>query len=230
MKKKITKQRVDETPPAEKPVFIFDTELAGFVLKITPAGRKIYQFRYRMGGRNTPLKTYTIGKHGSLTPDQARRIAQTLLGDVRRGIDPAAEKAKKQSEDRGALTVEMLSAEFLEIYGQTKLKPRSLEEYDRAFRSHINPRIGGMRVRDISHGDVDRLHHAMRATPPTANRTVAALSKFFSWAIRGGYRPDHQNPCRGLESTKSMHVSVTYHHQKLQPLVMQFALAKPMVG
>jgi integrase len=77
-----------------------------------------------------------------------------------------------------------------------------LEEYDRAFRSQINPRIGGMRVRDVSHGDVDRLHHAMRSTPPTANRTVAALSKFFSWAIRGGYRPDHQNPCRGLEKFK----------------------------
>jgi hypothetical protein len=202
MKAKITKRLVDETLPAEKPVFIFDTELAGFVLKITSAGRKTYQFRYRMGGRNTPLRTYTVGKHGSLTPDQARRMAQTLLGDVRRGIDPAAEKAKKESEDRGALTVEMLSAEFLEIYGQTKLKPRSLEEYDRAFRSHINPRIGQLKVRDVSHGDVERLHHAMRATPATANRTVAALSKFFSWAMRGGYRPDRHNPCSGLEKYK----------------------------
>ena len=73
MKKKITKQRVDETPPAEKPVFIFDTELAGFVLKITPAGRKTYQFRYRMGGRNTPLKTYTIGKHGSPSSEAPRK-------------------------------------------------------------------------------------------------------------------------------------------------------------
>ena len=202
MKEKIKKSVVDGLVPGDKPIFIFDTEVPGFVLKLTPAGRKVYQLRYRMGGRSTPLKTFTIGKHGAFTPDQARRQAQTLLGDVRRGIDPAEEKAKKKAADLGALTVKQLSAEFLEIYGRTKLKPRTLVEYERAFRSHINPKIGGLKVRDVSYGDIERLHHAMRATPPTANRTVAVLSKFFTWAIRGGYRPNRQNPCQGLEKYK----------------------------
>ena len=41
MKAKITKSRVDETTaPGSKPVIIFDTELAGFVLEVTPAGRE----------------------------------------------------------------------------------------------------------------------------------------------------------------------------------------------
>src|SRR5262249_8162159 len=101
-----------------------------------------------------------------------------------------------------ALTVEALSKEFLDIYGKTKLKPRSYLEYERAFQKHINPRIGKLKVRDVTHGEVERLHHAMRVTPITANRMVAALSKFFSWAIRGGYRPDRQNPCQGLEKYK----------------------------
>jgi integrase len=183
-------------------VFVFDTELAGFVLKVTPAGGRTYQLRYRMGGRATPLQTFTIGKHGPLTPDQARRIAEGLIGDIARGTDPTAAKAKKQSEERGAVTVAALSAEFLEIYGSTKLKPRSLAEYVRAFNTHINPRIGSLKVRDLSHGDVERLHHAMRDMPPTANRTIAALSKFFSWAIRGGYRPERTNPCTGLSRFK----------------------------
>lgn len=202
MKRKITKRLVDDLAPGDKDIVVFDTDVPGFVLKLTPTGRKVYQLRYRMGGRSTPLRTFTIGKHGSLTPDQARRQAQTLLGDVRRGIDPAEAKAKRKAAELGAQTVEQLSAEFLEIYGRTKLKPRSLVEYERAFRSHINPRIGGLKVRDVSYGDVERLHHAMRATPPTANRTIAALSKFFTWAIRGGYRPDRQNPCQGLEKYK----------------------------
>ena len=33
---------------------------------------------------------------------------------------------------------------------------------------------------------------------------MAALSKFFSWAIRGGYRPDRTNPCQGLEKFKEV--------------------------
>jgi integrase len=203
MRAKITKRLVDAVQPTEgPPLFVFDTELAGFVLKVTSTGHRTYQLRYRMGGRATPLKTYTLGKHGPLTPDQARRLAQSILGDVRRGSDPAAEKARKQAEDKGALTVAALSDEFLAIYGQTKLKKKSLVEYRRAFTSQVNPRIGSQKVRDVTHGAVERLHHEMRETPTAANRTVAALSKFFSWAIRGGYRPDRTNPCQGLEKFK----------------------------
>ncbi len=203
MKAKITKRLVDDAQAVGgKPLFVFDSDLAGFVLKVTPTGRKTYQLRFRMGGRTTPLKTYTIGKHGPLAPDQARGIAEGLIGDISRKIDPATAKARKQAEDRGVPTVETLSAEFLDIHGKTKLKPRTLEEYGRAFRTYINPKIGSMKVRDVAHGDVERLHHAMRTMPTSANRTVAALSKFLSWAIRGGYRPDRDNPCRGLEKFK----------------------------
>ena len=203
MRGKITKRLVEDLTATETTVVVFDTEQAGFCLKVTPAGGKTYQVRYRLGGRATKLKTFTIGRHGApWTAEQARQQARSLLLQVDNGIDPAAEKARRAAEDRGALTVEALSAEFLEIYGQTRLKPRSLEEYRRAFKTHINPRIGSLKVRDVSHGDVERLHHAMRNTPPTANRTVAALSVFFSWAIRGGYRPDRNNPCQGLEKYK----------------------------
>ena len=114
----------------------FDSELPGFCLKVTPAGRKVYQVRYRMGGRSAPLRTYTIGRHGApWTAEQARREAEKLLLQVRQGIDPAAAKEKRKAEHRGALTLETLSAEFLAIYGKTKLKPRSYAEYARAFSS-----------------------------------------------------------------------------------------------
>ena len=204
MRAKITKQRVDSIEPGPKPIIVFDTDLPGFVLKVTPTGHRVYQVRYRMGGRGTPLRTLTLGRHGSLTPELARRQAQQVIGQVRGGIDPAAEKARKIAEDRGGLTVADLSREFLAVYGETKLKPRSLIEYRRAFERHINPALGGLKVRAVTHGDVERLHHGMRTMPTGANRTVAALSKFFSWAIRGGYRPDRTNPCQGLEKFKEV--------------------------
>src|SRR5262245_63509272 len=100
MRAKITKRVVDETTAADKPVFVFDTDLAGFVLKALPTGRKVYQLRYRMRGRSSPLRTFTIGAHGPLTPEQARRQAQVLRGDIRRGIDPAAETARQAPDDR----------------------------------------------------------------------------------------------------------------------------------
>ena len=49
MQGKITKRLVDSTTATDKPIFVFDTELAGFVLKVTPSGGRTYQLRYRMG-------------------------------------------------------------------------------------------------------------------------------------------------------------------------------------
>ena len=200
MRAKITKKLVDELVATDKVLVVFDSELAGFALKAMPSGKQSYQVRYRMGGRRSPLKTLTLGRHGLLTPDQARRQALAFLGDIQRGIDPAEEKARKVSEDRGALTVKQLSAEFLDR-GCDKIKPSSREQYERAFRLHINPAIGALRVKDVVPGDVDRLHNALgrENIKTTANRSVAILSKFFTWAIRAGYRPSRDNPCKGLE-------------------------------
>ena len=95
MRAKLTKRGVDAVAPASRDVLVWDTELKGFGLKVTPAGAKVYLIQYRMGGRGTPVRRYTIGRHGSpLTPDSARAEAGRLLGQVRNRIDPAKEKKR----------------------------------------------------------------------------------------------------------------------------------------
>ncbi|RUO97999.1 site-specific integrase [Hyphomicrobium sp.] len=203
MRKKIVKSAVDgAVATAGKPIFIFDTELPGFTLKITPTGRKVFQLRYRMGGRAARLVTYTIGRYGALTPEQARKIAKKLVGMIADGTNPAEVKKRDKQELTEAPTISRLSKDFLDLYGATKLKPRTLTEYRRNFNSHINPAIGHLKVRDTAHSDVERLQHSMRDTPPTANRSTSCLSAFFSWAIRSGYRPDRLNPVSGLKKYK----------------------------
>ena len=46
---------------------------------------------YRLGGRDTTQKRMSIGKHGALTPDEARKLAKEL-GKVARGVDVAQEQ------------------------------------------------------------------------------------------------------------------------------------------
>ena len=90
---KITKRNVDATAPGKRDLFLWDAEVKGFGLKVTPTGYKIYMLQYRMGGRDTPTRRYTIGKHGSpWTPDKARDEAKRLLGEVAAGRDPGAVK------------------------------------------------------------------------------------------------------------------------------------------
>jgi len=92
----ITKRTVDAAKPAAAEYVVWDDggkeTVKGFGLKVTPAGSKVYLYQYRLArpgqaDRTAPRK-YTIGKHGSLTPDQARARAKELAAMVEQGIDP----------------------------------------------------------------------------------------------------------------------------------------------
>ena len=45
----ISKRSVDAVRPGAKDAYLWDEELAGFGLKVTPAGRKVYLVQYRLG-------------------------------------------------------------------------------------------------------------------------------------------------------------------------------------
>ena len=195
VRRKITKRAVDGVGPGQSDQFIWDTELKGFGLKVTPAGNKVYILQYRTGGRGTPTKRFTIGRHGAYTPDQARTEAVRLVGAIAAGGDPAAVRAAEKE----APTVADLAARFLSEHVATKTKSRTAVEYRRVIDKIILPAIGNQRVRDLKCADVARLHHAHHATPYEANRVLAVLSKMLNLAEKWGERPDGSNPCRHIE-------------------------------
>jgi integrase len=203
MQGKITKRTVDALKPGAKDRFLWDTELKGFGLKVTPSGNKIYVLQYRKGGRVRldgaassgrwhPTRRVTIGPHGAFTPEQAREKARALSGAVTSGGDPAALVAA----EKHAPTVSHLAQRFLAEHVATKTKPSTGIEYRRVLETMIMPAIGAKRVRDVTRADVSRLHHAYRDTPYAANRALAILSKMFTLAEKWGERPDGSNPCR----------------------------------
>jgi integrase len=192
---RIIKRTVDAVHPGGADQFLWDAELKGFGLKVTPAGSKIYILQYRKGGRGSPTKRVTIGRHGAVTPEQARKEAARLLGAVAHGGDPAAVRAAA----RAAPTITVLAERFLAEHVATKTKPKTASLYCRLINRVIVPAIGGKRVCDVTRADISRLHHDHRATPYAANLTLAVLSKMFNLAERWGERPDGSNPCRHVE-------------------------------
>jgi integrase len=209
MQAKISKRTVGATSPEARDVFVWDAELKGFGLKVTPAGRKVYLVQYRMGGRATRVQRYTIGQHGSigpdglpLTADRARDEAGKQLGRVANGIDPAREKKANASEHKAYSDSPTLS-DFADIYIERHAKPlkkkRSVEEDERNLKLHIKPALGKLKLRDISAADIAKFHACRSKTPTNANRCLALLSNMFEKAERWGERPIGSNPCRHVE-------------------------------
>ena len=91
----LTKRTVEALKPEEKSWIAWDEKLTGFGVRVQPSGMKSFIVNYRggSGGRKAPNKRVVIGRYGRIAPDQARRLAQDLLGRVARGEDPAGERA-----------------------------------------------------------------------------------------------------------------------------------------
>ncbi|QGM97716.1 site-specific integrase [Methylocystis parvus] len=193
---KITKRAVDALAPGERPFIAFDTDLAGFGIRVMPSGAMSYVVEYRPhgGGRGVAKRRVTIGRVGALTPDQARKAAADMLAQVRLGGDPGAEKAEK----RKALTVAGLCDAFETEHLETKVKDGTAEAHSLALK-RLKDAHGSVKAEALSRGQVSALHSKMRDTPYAANRALAVWSKLYSWAGVRGLVPEGFNPARGIE-------------------------------
>ena len=189
---RLTKRRIDAAQPREKDYFIFDGDLPGFGVRVMSSGKKSYMIQYRAQGRT---RRATFGRHGPMTPDQARSKAVALLASIREGGDPSQERL----EARGSPTLEKIGERFLAEHVAHRCKASTAGEYRRSIELFINPALGKRRVCDISRADVATLHHEMRYTPYQANRTLGVLSKMFNLAEVWGLRLDGSNPCRHVK-------------------------------
>ncbi len=95
--RRITKRLVDNLNPTEADYFVWDDTLIGFGVRVQPTGAKSYVAKYRAGsGRGAPTRRVTLGRVGTLTPDEGRTLARKTLAAVAHGGDPAAQKAAQR--------------------------------------------------------------------------------------------------------------------------------------
>ncbi len=190
---RITKRTVEGIQPGAKDIVVWDSELRGFGLRVKPSGARSYIVQYRNAHRRS--KRVTIGAHGRLTAEEARRQARQILANVTRGSDPAGER----EEARKAPSVADLCRRYLDDYLPQRGKARSIHETGRLIERHILPILGTRKVADVTRADASKLHHDLRATPTQANRVHSLLRRLMNLAEKWGMRADGTNPCRHVE-------------------------------
>jgi len=194
---KLTKRTVEALKIEAKDYFVWDTQIAGFGLRVMPSGAKTYQAQYRKGGRT---RRVSLGRHGKITAEQARKLAQEVMGLVAKGDNPAEEI----SQHRRAPTIAALCERFFEQHVLENCKPSTQGEYRRAIELFIKPAIGAFKTVDVERKDIADLHQKHRDKPYQANRTLGVLSKMFNLSEIWGLRPDGSNPCRHVPKYREM--------------------------
>ncbi len=190
---RITKRTVDAlTVEAEDAVF-WDRDLAGFGVRVHATGRKVYVVQSR--GPTGP-KRVTLGRHGDLSTDEARKRAAVVIDRIKRGEDPVPAPPEPE------LTVSELSEHFMRVHVKVHCKPSTAAKYRLVLDKHILPVLGGMSISEVGRGEIAALHHRLHDTPAMANGTVNILSKMFSLAEAWDRIPPGRNPCRSVRRYK----------------------------
>ena len=190
------KSSVDAAVPGAADRFWWDTELAGFGLKVTPAGGRVYVVQYRAGGR---LRRYTIGRHGSpWTAEAARREALRLLGVIARGEDPAQHKAAAKAEPSFAEFAARYMAEHAELHK----KPSTVRDNRSLLKCHLLPAFGRLRLSAVTPQLIERQQRKMAASPRRANYMRDVLAAMFARAAEWDLVPEGFNPARKVRKFK----------------------------
>jgi integrase len=225
---KLTKRALDGIRPQATRTYWYDTDLKGFGLKIEASGAMTWILEYRpgAGGRSVTKRRLTLGKVGSLTPEQARELAKSTLVRVHRGEDPAALKAEAKAAKTLAelCDVYLADAERGNVISKRGVpKKASTLAVDRGrIARHIKPLLGKKFVRDVTKADVERFLRDVAGGKTavdektkkrgraivtggrgTATRTVRLLGGIFSYAVDLGLRVD--NPTRGVSKYADGH-------------------------
>ncbi|PHS74138.1 MAG: integrase [Porticoccus sp.] len=160
-----------------KPVHTFyrDDLLQGFGLRVTSNGAKSYFVEKRIHGKN---KRVTIGSHGQITPEQARKQAQKLLGEMTMGSDPIADKREQRVR---SVTLKKAYEDYL--LTRKDLKPNTLHDYQRCIRGALGDWLEKP-LTEISKDMVEQRHRKLgKNSPARANNTMRVLRALFNFAI-----------------------------------------------
>jgi len=213
----ITKRLVDalQRPGSDREVFVWDDAFPGFGVRVKPSGAISYIIQYRNAGGVS--RRFTLGRHGVLTPQEARDMAKDRLADVRRGQDPTEARNKAWRDP----TVTVLCDIYLKE-GPTEKpqkKARSWETDKSNIERHIKPLLGRKHLTSLTTHDISRFQRdvtdgktrlvektksrgkaVVDGGPGAAARATSVLRAILNFAVRHKMRPD--NPARGVQLNK----------------------------
>ena len=184
----LSSRTVDALPADGREKIYWDAELTGFGVRVHRSGSKAYVAQAR-GPRGS--KRVTLGRHGVIATDEARRRAALALACIRSGEDPAP-----AAHAGDGPTVADLAQRYFREHVALRCKPGTAAGYRQTVDKHLLPALGAVPIVALGRAQVAELHHRLRATPAAANHAIATLSRMLNLAEAWGLLPAGGNPCR----------------------------------
>jgi integrase len=195
MTQRLTQAFVDTAPVTGRDYIIFDSQLSGLGLRVTPTGKKIFVAQAYVARRKRRI---TLGYAPDMTLAKARIEALQTLAAMRGGMDPTVDrKARLRAEAAKTLTLRDLSERWLTEFVVPKLKSRTISDYEQLLKTQIFPALGSLTLVEIDREHIERFHLNLKRTPRRANYAVTVFRALLNFAVKHGLRSN--NPAAGIK-------------------------------
>ena len=194
----LTAKRIRDAKPGPRTRILWDGQVTGLGVRITPGGAKSYVLNYRTAGRE---RRATLARVSEISLKVARERAGQELAAIRAGQSDPLERRRAEKE---TLTVNDGLDRFFVYCDQRiatgRLTARTAKEYRRQAARVIRPAIGKRPIADVTRQDIERTVASLPGV--TRNRLLALVSKLFNLFEAWELRPQHSNPARGIERSR----------------------------
>ena len=197
---RISKRTVDALSVEGKDSVFWDRDLAGFGVRIYTTGRKVYVMQSR-GPRG--LKRVTIGRHGEISAEQARKDAAVIIDRIKRGEDPVPAPPEPE------LTVAGLVERYVRAHVAVNCKANSARTYRGLLDKHILPELGDLPVSAVERGYVASLHYGFATRLARPTRWSRFCRRCSPRPRHGDWRPPEQTRADRCASTGSVNMSAS---------------------
>jgi integrase len=180
----LTETLIRKTKTPLKPVKLADER--GMYLFLTPAGGRLWRFKYRYAGKE---KLLALGAYPDLSLAKAREARDEARKTLAQGIDPSAarQQEKREKVEAGANDFEAIAREWLEnvrgkwagVYHSDTLK---------RFEAYVFPSIGRRPIAQVAAPELLALLRKIeaRGTVETAHKVARACGQVFRYGIASG--------------------------------------------
>jgi integrase len=180
----LTDTQIRKAKPAEKAYKLADGE--GLHLYVSPAGGKLWRYRYKIDGAE---KLLSIGPYPTVGLAEARSARDAARVDLREGRDPTLVKKQRRlvTAAMNADTFEALAREWHALQTSTWV-PQHAHDVMRSLERDVFPAIGRHPIRQITAPEVLKVLRDIegRQAKDIARRVRQRISAVFVYAIASG--------------------------------------------
>lgn len=181
----LTDTEIRRSKPADRPYKLSDS--GGLHLLITPAGGKLWRWKYRFAGTE---KLMAFGRYPEIALADARERRDEARKLLAKGTDPMAERKAEKTAVLVATdhTFEKISERWLEHWKGNK-SARHVATTRNRLRVNVYPVLGNRPVAEIEPMELVRLATGIeaRGASDMAKRILQIVGMIFRYAVAHGY-------------------------------------------